>query len=223
MIAAALKALADLTSPAFRSVLWKSLALTLILFVAILVGLETLLSMLTLVPWPWVQTMIAVGAGLGLVVGFIFLMAPVTAVFAGLFLDTISAKVEAAHYPADPPGQPLPTLTGLWMALSFAAIVLLVNLAVLPLVFTGIGAVALVAANAYLISREYFEMAAMRHMPAAAARALRRANARGVFIAGLIPAVMALFPLLNIVVPLFSTAYFTHLFKRLAQALPSSA
>ncbi len=222
MIAAALKALGDLTSPAFRGVLWKSLALTLLLFVALLVGMETLLSMLTLVPWPWVQTMIAVGAGLGLVVGFIFLMAPVTAVFAGLFLDTISAKVEAEHYPADPPGRPLSTVTGLWMALSFAAVVLLVNLAVLPLVFTGVGAVALVLANAYLISREYFVMAAARHMPVKAARDLRRTMARPVFIAGLIPAVMALFPLVNMAVPLFATAYFTHLYKSMSGAAASS-
>lgn len=223
MIAAAFKALGDLTSPVLRSVLWKALGLTLLLFIAVLVGTEMLLSMMTLVPWPWLQTMIAVGAGLGLIVGFVFLMAPVTAVFAGLFLDTVSAMVEAKHYLGDPPGQPLALMTGLGIALSFGLLVLLINLAVLPLVFTGIGAVALVLANAYLISREYFEMAAMRHMDVRAAKTLRRREARRVFMAGLLPAAMTLFPLVNIVVPLFATAYFTHLYKSMAGAAASSA
>ena len=223
MIAAAFKALGDLTSPVLRSVLWKALGLTLLLFIAVLVGTEMLLSMMTLVPWPWLQTMIAVGAGLGLIVGFVFLMAPVTAVFAGLFLDTVSAVVEAKHYPGDPPGQPLALMTGLGIALSFGLLVLLINLAVLPLVFTGIGAVALVLANAYLISREYFEMAAMRHMDVRAAKTLRRREARRVFMAGLLPAAMTLFPLVNIVVPLFATAYFTHLYKSMAGVAASSA
>ena len=99
------------------------------------------------------------------------------------------------------------------ISIQFFVVVLLVNLAVLPMVFFGIGAFVLVAANAYLIGREYFEMVAMRHMPVEEAKMLRKENSPTVFIAALLPAFMSLVPFVNLAVPLFSTAYFTHLFK----------
>ena len=49
--------------------------------------------------------------GIGLVIGLGFLVAPVTALFAGLFLDDVAEVVERTHYPADPPGRPLPFAT----------------------------------------------------------------------------------------------------------------
>jgi CysZ protein len=213
MLNAAFKATGDLLSPEFRSVLLKAAGLTLALFLAILVGVELLLHYVSVIPWPWVETLAAVFAGATLLVGFFFLMAPVAAIFAGFFLDGIAEKVEAKHYPKDPRGTPLGTSAALAVSLQFAAFVLVVNLAVLPLVFTGIGAVALVIANAYLLSREYFEMVAMRHMPVDDARALRRENTPQIFVAGFLPAVLALVPIANLLVPLFATSYFTHIFK----------
>ncbi len=216
MISAAFKALGDLLSPALRAILFKAFGLTLLLFIAILIGVEILISILLMVPWPWAETLIAIGGGLVLAVAFIFLMAPVMAIFAGLFLDDVASRVEAAHYPADLPGTPLAAGRAILMSVQFAIVVIAVNLAVLPLVFTGLGAAALVAANAYLLSREYFEMVAMRHMPVEDARLLRQQNTPRVFMAGLIPAAMALVPVINIAAPLFATAYFVHIFKQVA-------
>jgi CysZ protein len=70
-----------------------------------------------------------------------------------------------------------------------------------------------VGANAYLLSREYFEMVAMRHMPPDDAKILRRENGPAVFLAGLVPAVFSLVPVVNLLVPLFATSFFTHFFK----------
>ena len=217
MTKAFFSAINDLTSPEFRGVLWKSIALTFALFVGILVGIETLLSFVTLVPWPWLQTMIAFGAGLGLLAAFFFLVGPVIAMFAGLFLDKIAAKVEARHYPNDAIGKSLPTIPAFFFGLKYASIALAVNIIVLPLVFFfGFGAILLLAVNAYLISREYFEMAATRFMPPRAASALRQKNAIILFFAGLVPAAMSLVPILNFTVPLFATSYFVHIFKKVS-------
>lgn len=213
MITSALRAFGDLFSPEFRSVLFRALGLTIVLFIAILTGVEILLLAFTQFSWPWADYVLALGTGVILFVAFFFLMSPVTAAFAGLYLDSIAARVENRHYPADRPGIPLPAYRSIIMALQFAGVVLLVNLAVLPVVFFGIGAIALVAANAYLLSREYFEMAAMRHMDPQDARELRKANGPMIFAAGLLPAVLSLVPILNLAVPLFSTSYFVHLFK----------
>lgn len=220
MLAALWKALADVMSPEFRAVLWKALALTLALFIAVLVVVEVLLLTLTQFSWAWADWLLGLGTGLLLVVAFFFLMAPATAMFAGLFLDDIAGRVEARHYPADRAGTPLKPLRAFITGLQFAAVVLLVNLAVLPMVFLGIGAFVLVASNAYLLSREYFEMIAARHVSVAEARLRRKANAPRIFIAGVIPALLALVPIINLVVPLFATAYFVHIFK---QAPASSA
>jgi CysZ protein len=214
MFKAFFKALNDVTSPEFRSVLWKSVGLTLVLFVGVMVAVEIILSFLTLVPWPWLQTVIAVGTGLGLIAAFFFLMAPVTAMFAGLFLDWIATRVENRHYPQDVKGKPLSTITALLFGLQFAAVALAVNLVVFPLVFfAGFGAVLLLLANAYLISREYFEMAASRFMSPAAASALRKKNSTKIYVAGLVPAALAMIPIINLAVPLFATSYFVHIFK----------
>ncbi|MBI2717863.1 MAG: EI24 domain-containing protein [Rhizobiales bacterium] len=216
MIPAAVKALADLAAPGFRAVLGKAIALTLALFIVVFVAVEVLIAGLTLLPWPWAEALLAIGTGVALVAAFFFLMAPVIALFAGLFLDAIAAEVERRHYPRDPPGQPLGSRQAIVIALRFGAMVLLVNLAALPLVFTGVGAAALVAINAYLIGREYFEMAAMRHLGVDEARELRQRNGPLVFAAGLLPALLALVPILNLAVPLFATSYFVHLFKRVS-------
>jgi CysZ protein len=166
------------------------------------------------VPWGWAETILDVAASLGIAVLAIFLMAPVTAMFAGFFLDRVAGLVEKRHYPGDLPGRELPVSAALKTSFEFGLLVLLVNILLLPSFFFGIGAIAMLAGNAYLLSREYFELAAMRHMEPAEAKALRKENSPRIFLAGLAPALLALVPIVNIVVPLFSTAYFIHLFKQ---------
>lgn len=215
MISAAVRALEDVMSKKFRGVLWKSIGLTVLLFIGILVALEVTLSMLTAIPWPWLETVLQVATGLGVFAAMFFLIAPVTAVFAGLFLDEIAEVVEERDYPGDPSGKPLTTMTAMFIALQFGLLVLLVNLLLLPTLFFGIGAFFMVVANAYFLGREYFSMIAMRHLPIRQANELRKANMGRIFAAGLIPAGLVLIPVVNILVPLFSTSYFVHIFKKI--------
>jgi CysZ protein len=218
MIKAALAALADLLSRDFRSILFRATGLAVLLLIAVIAGAVIMLDMLKLAPWGWGNDIIEVAAGLGLAVLAFFMIAPVTALFAGFYLDHIAGLVERKHYPKDPPGRELPVVRAILLGVQFGLIVLVVNLAVLPMLLFGIGAIALLIANAYLLSREYFEMAAMRHMPVEEARQLRRENSVEVFAAGFIPAILALVPLVNLTVPLFSTSYFVHIFKRLKRS-----
>jgi CysZ protein len=95
----------------------------------------------------------------------------------------------------------------------FFLLMLAVNIAALPAVFIGLGVVALILANAYLLSREYFEMVARRHMSSGSAAVLRRQNGPSVLLAGTVPALLSLVPIVNLAVPLFATSFFTHVFK----------
>jgi CysZ protein len=102
-------------------------------------------------------------------------------------------------------------------ALRFAGLSVLVNLLALALLFApGVNVLAFLGANAYLLGREYFELAAMRFRPPDEARAMRRRFALSVFLAGLFVAVFVSIPLLNLCTPLFATALMTRVHKRLA-------
>jgi CysZ protein len=218
MIKAAFTALGDVLSPDFRSVLFKAVGLAIALLIAVIAGTVLLLTMLKLAPWGWGNSIIEVVAGLGMTVLAFFMIPPVTALFAGLYLDHIAGLVERKHYPTDAPGRELPMLKAIQLGVQFGLLVLIVNLAVLPMLLFGIGAIVLLLVNAYLLSREYFEMAAMRHMPVEEARILRKENSPQIFAAGLIPAALALVPIVNLTVPLFSTSYFVHIFKALRRS-----
>ena len=85
--------------------------------------------------------------------------------------------MERVYYPSDPPGQELPTLATIGIGLKFFLVVLGVNLVALFLLLVpGINLIAFYIGNGYLLGREYFEMAAMRHLPPEEMRHLRKAN-----------------------------------------------
>ncbi|MFL5096610.1 MAG: cysteine biosynthesis protein CysZ, partial [Xanthobacteraceae bacterium] len=68
---------------------------------------------------------------------------------------------------------------------------------------------------AYLQSRQYFELAAMRFHPPAEAKGLRKAHQGTVFVAGMVIAGFVSIPIVNLATPLFGTALMVHLHKRL--------
>lgn len=217
MLNATLNALNDITSPELRGVLWKSIALSIALFAALLFAIEYIVSNITVMSWPWLTSGLQALTGLGLFAAFFFLMAPVTALFAGLFQDGIAAKLEQRHYSNQMAGRSLSYGTSLLAATKFAGLTLGLELVVMPLVlFAGFGVVLIWLMNAYIISREYFELTAARYMPMPEAVALRRSNATRVFISGLIPGALAMVPFINFVTPVFATSYFLHFFKERA-------
>jgi CysZ protein len=213
MLKAALMAFSDVVSPQFRLILAKAIGLTGALFIFVIILVPLVVGLLAQLPWPWAENIAVIGSGLALVVAFFFLMSPVAAAFAGLFLDQVAEIVERHHYPDDPPGQALPLRSSLLFSGKFFLLMLAVNIAALPAVFIGLGVVALILANAYLLSREYFEMVARRHMSSESAAVLRRQNGPSVLLAGTVPALLSLVPIVNLAVPLFATSFFTHVFK----------
>jgi CysZ protein len=92
---------------------------------------------------------------------------------------------------------------------------LLVYLVALPsLLIAGLGVVIFFIATAYLLGREYFELAAMRYHPPAEAKTLRVRNQSLVFAAGLFIAAFVSIPIVNLATPLFAIALMVHVHKR---------
>jgi uncharacterized protein involved in cysteine biosynthesis len=145
-------------------------------------------------------------------------MPAVTAFVGSFFVDEIADEVERTHYPMEPPGSALPLFRALLEGVNTALMAALVYLVALPLLFVaGLGLVIMFLANAYLLSREYFLLAAMRFRPPDEAKAMRRAHRGQIFMAGLMIAMFVSIPVVNLATPLFAMAMMVHLHKRLSQ------
>ncbi len=217
MIADAFDSLAQIFSPPFRRVMWKSLALTAAILAAAVIGLDRLALALTHVGPSWLSTLLSVAVALGLIVGMIFLAAPAVALVASFFLDDIAAIVEREIDPEGPPGRPLPLVQGVAISVRFTLLAVFVNVVALALtLLTGVGVASFFVLNGYLFGREYFELAAMRHLPPPRARALRRQHRGQVYLAGAIISAFVAAPVLNLLTPLFATALMTRLYKRVS-------
>lgn len=162
----------------------------------------------------WAATAAIWFTGFGMVVGAGYLIAPVSAIFAGLFLDNVAKEVEEVHYPEDEPGTELPLSVSLWLALKFTLLVVIANLIALMLVLLpGINFLVFFFLNGYLLGREYFQFAAMRFHSEKQAKAMRQANEGNVFFGGMVIAGFMSIPLLNLATPLFAAALMVHVYK----------
>jgi CysZ protein len=232
MLTAAVNALSQILSPPMRAILWKAIGLALVLIVVLAIGLQRLLSWFATSGEGWAEAMlgpgfhiplnilawiVSIAAGLGAV----FLMPAITSLVASVFVDDVADHVEREHYPAERPGAALPAGLALTEGIKTAALTLLVYLIALPFVFVaGAGFIAFFIATAWLLGREYFELAAMRFRSPAEAKAMRKQNAATVFTAGLVIAAFVSIPIVNLATPLFGMAFMVHMHKRLSGPRP---
>jgi CysZ protein len=155
------------------------------------------------------------------VVGAVFLMPAITSLVAGVFVDEAADHVEREYYPAERPGVALPLTLAMTEGVKTALLTILVYLIALPLVLVaGAGFLVFFIATAWLLGREYFELAAMRFRPPAEAKAMRKDNAATIFTAGLFIATFVSIPIVNLATPLFGMAFMVHMHKRLSGPRP---
>jgi len=217
MFTSAIRAIDQLFTRPFRGVLFKSLGLTIGSTALVWLGLISLAAGQALTPYPWLDTIILFLGGAGMLLGIAFLIGPITALFAGIFLDDVAEEVEKKYYKDDKPGVEQPIMSSMGIALKFTGIVVLVNILLLPTFFIQpFNLLAYLIGNGYLLGREYFEMVGLRHMSLAEVKALRRKNRSTSFFAGLLIAGLATIPFVNLLVPLFATAFMVHVFKSVA-------
>jgi CysZ protein len=236
MLDAAIKALSQILSPPMRSILWRSIGLALVLITVLAIGLQRLLSWFATSGEVWLDGMlgpgfdtpinvlawiVSIAAGLGVVLGAVFLMPAITSLVASVFVDEVADHVELKHNPAERPGTALPLGRAMTEGVKTALLTILVYLIALPFVFlAGAGFLAFFIATAWLLGREYFELAAMRFRSPAEAKAMRKENAARVFTAGLIIAAFVSIPIVNLATPLFGMAFMVHMHKRLSGSRP---
>jgi uncharacterized protein involved in cysteine biosynthesis len=236
MLDAVYKALSQILSPPMRSILWRSVGLALVLIVVAAISLQRVLSWLAGSGEVWAETMVgsdyhtlinilawivSIAAGLGVVVGAVFLMPAITSLVASVFVDDVADIVEREHYPAERPGVALPVGRAVIEGSKTALLTILVYLIALPFVFiAGAGFIVFFIATAWLLGREYFELAAMRFRTPEEAKLMRKQNGAIVFTAGLFIAAFVSIPIVNLATPLFGMAFMVHMHKRLSGPRP---
>ena len=214
MFSAFAKGVSQLNDGATRKLLWLALAAALLVFAGLWAGVGYLLTATKFFDIGWLNVAIDVLGGLATLVLTWFLFPGVVAAVIGFFLEDIAAAVEARHYPD------LPKATGLSLAgtvvttLSYLAAALFLNLVALAfLVAPPVFPFVFYAVNGYLLSREFFELVALRRVAADQARAIRKAHRWRLFSAGVTMAVLLTVPLVNLLAPIVATAAMVHLFE----------
>jgi CysZ protein len=223
----ATRAFGDLFSAPIRGVFWKVIGLTLLFLVALWFVLRLLFldfAMPYLEAWlpdmgqwsGWFDLFASLLSAVGIAAGLAFMIAPVSAIIAGLFLDDAADTIERTHYAADAPGQAAPLGQSILSSLRFFLVVIAANfIALIFLLVPGVNLVIFFVVNGYLLGREYFEFAAARYLGVERARAWRSRNQGRVWLAGLTIGLFLLVPILNILTPLFAAIFMVHYVKAL--------
>jgi uncharacterized protein involved in cysteine biosynthesis len=216
MLTAFVLAFADLRLPAMRRVLVRSILLAGLLFAGLLGGVGWALSQSAITGIGWLDWVVDLLGGAAALVAAILLFPTATLAIVPLFLDDVAAAVEQHHYPNLPPARPASlgaqALAGAKLALLAVGLNLLALPFVLFLPLVGVGVYLLL--NGWLLGREYFELAALRRLDLAAAKAARRLCGRRALFAGIALAAIGLVPFGNLLVPLLGAAAFVHIFHR---------
>ena len=132
----------NLFAPETRSAFWKTLGVTLLLLVGAWFGIEAAFARFALPPlesllpgipaWAgWLGFVVGLIAGIGLALAFALLIAPVTAVVAGLFLDEVAEVIEARDYPRQPREGRCRSVAATGYTVRFLGVVILGNLVAL--------------------------------------------------------------------------------------------
>ncbi|MDO1584305.1 sulfate transporter family protein [Rhizobium oryzicola] len=232
---AARLSLANLLAPETRSVFWKVLGLTVLVLIGLWFALRGVFigyvwpyfaELLPTVPdWAgWLTFVFALLACIGLALGLALLIAPVTALIAGLFLDDVAEVIEKRDYASDPAGAAMPIGQAMLGSIQFLGVVIVGNIVALLLLFIpGVNLIAFFMVNGYLLGREFFEFAATRFRSPQEARQFREKHRATVFMAGLLIAGFLAIPILNLLTPLFAAGLMVHLHKALTRRDPSFA
>ena len=222
------KALSQLGDPVLRRVLLIGVAGSAVVFISLNVLVwwifSSTIDLSSLSLWGWLEDILDWTAGfvvgLSLLIVSAVLFPGVSTIIVGFLLEDVVAAVEARYYPNEPPARPQPVSEVVASTTRFALMVIGLNLLCLPfyLILMFIPPLNLVlyyVLNGYLISREFFELVALRRMEPAAALNMRRQSRGKIIVAGILLTFVFTIPIVNFLTPVIATAFMVHVFHSL--------
>lgn len=216
MIGALARAIAQLDDPQFRRVAWLTLGVSIATSIVLFGVCSAVLLAIPKFESGWLEIIANAAIALGAPVLAWVLFPIVVSVVATLWFERAARAVEARYYPDLSPSRPQTFAEQVVPPLRLAAVGILLNLLLLPLILVPVVNVfVFYGLNGYLVGREYFELVALRRMSWREVRGLRRRHRLGVLIAGVAIAGMLSIPLVNWVTPVIAVAFMLHIYERL--------
>ena len=207
----------------FQRVVLKSIVLAIVALWALAAGGGSVLGWLFSgdLTLPWIGTITFSGSLIGwgafwIILGLsVFLMVPVASAMSAFFVDDVARAIEERHYPNTQAQYRSKLSEEVRESLGFLGTMLVANLIALIFytLFAVFAPIIFWSLNGYLIGREYFYMAAKRHLGRDNALSAFRDHRFRVWMCGVILVLPMSVPLLNLVVPVLAAASFTHLLQ----------
>ena len=216
MLAPLARAFAQLDDPVFLRVTARGVLLAAVLFAALAAGCAWALASLA-GHHAWVAWLAGTLGGVGALLLASWLFVPVAIGMAALFTDQVAAAVERRFYPGLPPARGAPLVEQAWDGILLGLQVLVLNGIGLALALgsAGLGLALGWLIAGWAIGRGLFVAVAMRRMGRAEARRLYARQRLAVVASGVLLALAATVPLLNLLVPVPGAATMVHVLNRL--------
>ncbi|MDA0674922.1 MAG: EI24 domain-containing protein [Proteobacteria bacterium] len=214
MIRAFAVAIAQLGDPKLGRLLSISVLAAILVFAGLWIGIGWLLHETRLFELIWLEGAFDILGGFATLILTWMLFPAVMGAVIGFLLEDVAVVVEARYYPHEPPAKPVPGVESAFAGLRFLRLAVGLNLLVLfflfvpplfPFVFYGV--------NGYLLSREYFEVVALRRASRAEVESLWRTHRLQIVALGVGTAIFLTIPLVNLIAPVVATAALVHLLE----------
>lgn len=174
--------------------------------------------------WGWVDKVLDYVLNAGAVVIAWFLFPIVTPLIASFFVDKVASEIEKKDYQGLLNRTSHKLSSTLVEALNFTFIMLILNIICLPFYLIPIlGLVVYYLLNSYLISREFFDMAAGCYLSHVEVKKMRRSHRWLIVGFGVLMVLISNIPILNLFAPIISITLMVHLFFRLYKKTVAAA
>jgi len=176
-------------------------------------GANIATSTTELVSYGWIESILDFLFSAGAVFIAWLLFPVITPVIASFFVDSVTEKIEKKDYPDVLQRTSHSISTTVIEAVKFVSIMIVLNIVCLPLyLIPVINIFVYYLLNSYLISREFFDMAAAFYVSPEESKKLRKSNRGSVMGLGLVIVIISNVPVLNLFGPIIAITLMVHLF-----------
>ena len=215
------KSILDLLEPDIRTILFKTVILSLFSIIMIVYMCWTLFNthqvfdiwlLGPILSWAWGLLALIFGA---------LLLPPITIIIGSIYSDSIVDHIEKKYYPSRLGMRQIKfSELGFSISKNFC-ITITVNILLAPLYLIGtffpiISFLIFYSVNGYLIGKELFETVASRHLEMKDRYLLKKQNNSKVIIGGIIMVGISTIPILNLIAAVLGIVFMTHFFHSLA-------
>lgn len=163
----------------------------------------------------WLGAILKMGAGIITGAGLWFMLPPLTVLISGFFQEKVVKRVEGMYYPEAGEIREQRVVSSFLHSFLFTMEAIFLNFLILPFYFIGVGFVASIILNSYLLGREFFDAVALCHGGRNEIRLIRKANRKKIYSGGFMITLMTLLPVMNLFVPLLAIVWMVHVYHGL--------